>query len=294
MKSYETLTPHHFNLIAVLLVVSIMALATSSCASPEDAQDPANVSPNIEAPATEPASAVDPTVSPSIEVVETDVPSQEGENEAESSEESGNEAESSEESGNVAESSEVDQENVAQPITFEITSDGTEARFVIEEVLLGSKKIVTGTTSDVTGGILVTPSDPSATEFEPITINARDLTTDSSRRNRAIQRQILLTARDEYQYITFEPTAIEGLPDTISVGDSLEFSLTGNLTILDTTRVETFLVELEVISEAELQGLASLTVLHADFGLTIPNVPIVASVEDEVRLELEFTAKANQ
>ena len=45
-------------------------------------------------------------------------------------------------------------------------------------------------------------------------------------------------------------------------------------------------------SESELSGLATTTVLYPDYGLTIPEVPSVSGVEDEVRLEFEFTATA--
>jgi hypothetical protein len=47
-----------------------------------------------------------------------------------------------------------------------------------------------------------------------------------------------------------------------------------------------------VVSETELQGLGSATILHTDYELSIPRVPMVASVEDEVKLEIAFTAFA--
>ncbi len=39
-----------------------------------------------------------------------------------------------------------------------------------------------------------------------------------------------------------------------------------------------------------LTGQASTTVQYADFGLSIPNVPAVVSVEDSVQLQLDFVA----
>lgn len=189
-----------------------------------------------------------------------------------------------------SESSAVD--GADEAFTFHLVADDSEARFIVDEVLMGNNKTVVGVTPDVTGEITVVPSNPSASQIGTITINARDFKTDSSRRNRAIQRQVLITARDEYQFITFTPTSLEGMPETIGVGDTVSFTVVGDVTILDTTRSETFDMNVTVVSEQELTGLASTTVLYDDYGISIPKVPIVASVEDEVRLELEFTARA--
>ncbi|MEZ4613055.1 MAG: hypothetical protein R2838_22915 [Caldilineaceae bacterium] len=42
------------------------------------------------------------------------------------------------------------------------------------------------------------------------------------------------------------------------------------------------------MSETELIGLKRTTVLRQNYNLTIPNVPSVANVAEEVPLELEF------
>jgi hypothetical protein len=46
------------------------------------------------------------------------------------------------------------------------------------------------------------------------------------------------------------------------------------------------------VSDTALKGQAQTTVKYADFGLAIPNVPMVASVGDTVTLALSFTAHA--
>ena len=170
--------------------------------------------------------------------------------------------------------------------------EGTEARFYLDEVLLGSDKTVIGVTPLVTGEFSFDLSDPQTAELGPITIDARDLTTDDNRRDRQIRNRVLASSEDAFQFITFEPTAIEGLPETAAVGDTFEVQIAGNLTIKDVTREEVFTVNL-IVAENELQGLGSTIIRHADYGLTIPRVPIVASVADEVKLELDFTATAN-
>jgi polyisoprenoid-binding protein YceI len=171
-------------------------------------------------------------------------------------------------------------------------SEGSEARFYIEEVLFGSDKTVEGITPDVTGDIQFDLASPSTATVGTITINARTLSTDDNRRNGQIQNRILQSAEDEFQYITFEPISISGLPETVAVGDTFNVQMTGNLTIKGMTLEKTFDVAVTVASEGQLTGLGSTTITHQEYELSIPSVPIVASVEDEVRLEIEFNAVA--
>jgi polyisoprenoid-binding protein YceI len=180
----------------------------------------------------------------------------------------------------------------AQAQTTYTLSEGSEARFYIDEVLFGSDKTVEGITPDVAGEIQFDMANPAAATVSTITINARTLVTDDNRRNGQIQNRILQSAEDQYQYITFEPTSISGLPETVAVGDTFNVQMTGNLTIRGTTLEKTFDVAVTVVSETELTGLGTTTITHQEFDLSIPSVPIVASVEDEVRLELAFNAVA--
>lgn len=174
--------------------------------------------------------------------------------------------------------------------TFQIVQDGTEARFSIDEVLFGQDKTVVGVTSLVQGQISVDPANPSSAQISAIQIDARDLTTDSDRRNGAIQRFILQSNRDEYQYITFEPTAIEGLPASVAVGQPFSFNVIGNLKIRDVVRPETFPITVTAQSENELAGSGAIVIKREDYQLTIPSVPSVAGVSEEVKLEIEFKA----
>lgn len=191
-------------------------------------------------------------------------------------------------------------ENNAQPAaasgelkTFQITQEGTEARFYIDEVLMGQDKEVIGVTSLVEGQITLDPANPGSAQLGPIRINARDFRTDSERRNGAIQRFVLQSNQDQYQYITFAPTAIQDLPATVAIGQPFSFTVIGNLTIRDITREETFQVSVTPTTEAELVGLGTATILRENYELTIPSVPSVANVSEEVKLEIQFRATSS-
>lgn len=180
----------------------------------------------------------------------------------------------------------------AEAISFRIDQGQSEARFSIDEVLRGAPKTVVGVTSLVTGEILVDPASPAQTKIGTITIDASDLTTDANMRNSAIRRFILQSNQPAYQFISFEPTAISGLPSTAQPGDRFSFTVAGDLKIRDVIQPVTFNVELTADSAAQISGLAATTITRSAFDLSIPNVPGVANVAEEVKLELQFVALA--
>jgi polyisoprenoid-binding protein YceI len=178
------------------------------------------------------------------------------------------------------------------PLRFQIVPEGTEARFLIEEVLMGQDKTVVGATSQVSGDITVDPADPATAQVGEIRVDAGSLATDDNRRNGRLRNDILKSATAQYQTIVFQPAAISGMPDSVAVGEPFSFQLTGNLTILDTTAPVTFEMIVTPTSTSQLTGSGRATIRHADFGIRIPSVPIVAGVGDEVQLEIDFTARA--
>lgn len=178
----------------------------------------------------------------------------------------------------------------AQTRIFAIAQDGSEARFIIQEVLRGADKTVVGATDQVAGQIAIDPATPSNSQIGKIQVNARTLTTDSDMRNRAIKNQILRT--NDFEFVTFEPTEVSGLPTTVQVGDTVTFKVTGNLTVTDVTREEVFDVTLTVASTDRIEGQAEVRIPWSDYGLRIPDSPSVDTVADDLILQLQFVANA--
>jgi polyisoprenoid-binding protein YceI len=82
-----------------------------------------------------------------------------------------------------------------------------------------------------------------------------------------------------------------GLPETVAVGESFSFQVSGDLKLVDTTRSVTFDVEVNPVSETRIEGYGSTTVSRADYNLDFPTPPMVANVADEVLLEIDFVAE---
>ncbi|MBX7233884.1 MAG: YceI family protein [Caldilineales bacterium] len=174
------------------------------------------------------------------------------------------------------------------PVIFEIVQQATEARFVIQEVLRGADNTVVGVTNQAAGQISIDAANPANSQIGVIQVNARTLTTDNNFRNRAIKNQILRT--NDFEFITFAPTEIRGMPASVLPGDTVAFQVAGNLTITDVTRPVVFDVTVTAVSTEQIKGLAETRILWRDFGLFIPDSPSVDTVADDVTLQLEFTA----
>ena len=205
--------------------------------------------------------------------------------------------------GLLSESPAPSSELEAAPVEVEeaAASDGTavytiepltsKVRFELDELLRGQPKTVVGVSDQVSGEISADLNDLSTAAVGTIQINARTLATDNNFRNRALRNEILNTG--DFEFITFTPTAVNGLSGSAAAGDTVEFTLSGDLTIRDTTQPVTFNVTATAVSDAQLEGTASAVVQRADYNLTIPSVPSVADVEEEVELYIDFVAKAS-
>lgn len=178
----------------------------------------------------------------------------------------------------------------AAAILFEIDQSGSQASFTLEEDLRGARTTVVGVTDQVAGQIAVNLDDLAATQVGVITINARTLLTDNNFRNNAIRNRILNT--DQYEFITFTPTQIIGLPASAAAGQEVSFQIVGDLTIRDVTNPVTFDVTATAVSPTQLAGTATATITRAAYNLVIPSVPDVANVTDEVQLAIDFVAAA--
>jgi polyisoprenoid-binding protein YceI len=166
--------------------------------------------------------------------------------------------------------------------------EGTIARYKVEEVLANAGfKIATGETTDVAGSIAFDADGAVAADASRIAVQAATLQTDSGRRDRYVRNRTLET--DTYPEVVFQPTLMEGLPppDTVPTGP-LEISITGDLTVKDQTREVTWDGTAEFAGDGTVSGVVAVEFTFDDFGMTKPSVAIVLSVEDTIRLELDF------
>ncbi len=182
----------------------------------------------------------------------------------------------------------------SEPIEFSIVDDESLASFTLQEDLRGVRTTVIGSTNEVGGSIMVDLANPTNSTIGAIVINARTLETDNSFRNRALRSQILKSARNEFEFIVFEPRTLSNFSaNSVAVGESIGFDIAGDLTVVGVTRSVIFSAAVTLDSETQISGSAAANLLYADFGLVIPEVPSVANVTDDVELRLDFVARTN-
>jgi len=159
---------------------------------------------------------------------------------------------------------------------------GTFAGFRIEEELatIGSTTAV-GRTGDVTGGITIEGTTVTEASF---LVDLTTVVTNDSRRDDRVQ-----SALDTAQFptATFNLTEPIELDAAAATGAPVSVTAVGNLTIHGVTQ------QVEVTIEGQLVGgtvalVASIPIVFADYGVTVPSAPIVVSVSDDGILELQL------
>ena len=169
-----------------------------------------------------------------------------------------------------------------------IAPEGNQARFSVREQLvnLTLPNDAVGTTTAVSGAIVILPDGQLAPESSRFVVDLTTLRTDSSRRDGYIQRNTLETGT--YPQAVFVPSAATGLSSPLPRSGAVAFQLTGDLTVHGVTRPVTWDVTAQVDSPT-LSGTATTSITFTDFGMTLPRVGPVLSVEDLIALGFDFT-----
>lgn len=175
----------------------------------------------------------------------------------------------------------------AEQLRLGLAGEGNLARFLVTEQLVGFDlpNDAIGTTSDITGQIVLAADGTVVSDESKFVVDLTTLKTDQSMRDGFIQRNTLQTST--YPNAEFVVTGITGLASPLPTSGAVTFQLIGDLTIHGVTRPTTWEVTAEIVGQ-ELIGLAKTNFTFGDFGLTIPKVGRVLSIEDNIRLEYEF------
>ena len=171
------------------------------------------------------------------------------------------------------------------------TLANSTAEFELSEVFRGQPTAVIGISNGVSGQIGVDLASPATAVVSPIHIDARQFATGNNMRDSVLHRWILLS--DSYPLVTFTPTSIIGLPDTITIGEPVEFTMAGDLLITVYSQPVEFAVVATAVADNQITGTATAIINRTDFELSVPPATGVADVSNEVELRLSFTALSN-
>ncbi len=178
--------------------------------------------------------------------------------------------------------------------TYAIVPEQSSVTYSVGEVFFNDNNrfnLAVGKTQKVNGDVLLNFTHPEQSTLGTITVDISAFESDSSRRDNAIRGRWLESAR--FPLATFAPTAVSGLSADAQAGQTLNFQVTGDLTVRDTTRPVTFNVQARLENET-LQGSASTEVLMSDFNFSPPDIAGMLKAEDEVKIDFTFVARPTQ
>jgi polyisoprenoid-binding protein YceI len=172
-------------------------------------------------------------------------------------------------------------------LRYSVVAERSEARYRVREQLAGINfpSDAIGTTSAIEGSISLDGQGGVLASDSRLTVDLRALRSDRDRRDNYIRRNTLET--DRYPTAVFVPNEVRGLSFPLPQTGSASFELVGDLTVRDATRRITWEAT-ATFNGQDVSVRASTAFRFADFGLSIPRVASVLSVQDNIRLETDL------
>ena len=173
------------------------------------------------------------------------------------------------------------------PIRLVLAPTGNQARFIAREMLAANtiENDAIGTTTAITGALTLDSQgkvDATASRFS---VALDSLKSDRSMRDRYIKGRTIETAQFPSAELVIRE--LQGLPAPLPASGAMTFTLVGDLTIHGVTKPSSWQVTAFADSSG-FTGKASTHFKFEDFNMNQPHVPIVASVQDDIRLEYDF------
>ena len=172
----------------------------------------------------------------------------------------------------------------AGEIQFNLVAANSSVDYRVREQLarLNFPTDAVGKTNAVSGSVVFKQDGTIDQAASKITVDVSTLKSDSSMRDGYVARAILQSS--QYQYVTFVPTSVTGLPWPLPQSGNVSFKVTGNLTIRNVTKPVTWDVK-GSIQNGIATGTATTSFKFEDFNLNQPRVPVVLNVVDNITLE---------
>jgi polyisoprenoid-binding protein YceI len=142
-----------------------------------------------------------------------------------------------------------------------------------------------GVTKDIKGSIVMEPGNTIQAGRSKITVDLTTLKSDEDRRDRYIKANTLQTNR--FPTAEFILREVRGLTSPLPHTGEAQFQALGDMTIHGVTKPLTWDVSAS-FAEKEITGRATTSFQFGDFGMTVPRVLVVLSVEDKIQLVINF------
>jgi polyisoprenoid-binding protein YceI len=143
---------------------------------------------------------------------------------------------------------------------------------------VGESKSITGTIAFDNAGAVIR-------DGSKFTIDASSFVSDQSRRDGYVRGRLLES--DDYPAITFAPSDVRGIKLPLPRSGAAPFEVTGDLTVHGVTRPTNWKGILQ-FNNSNVTGSASTSFTFNDIQMDPPSVPVLLSVADTIKLEVDF------
>ena len=170
---------------------------------------------------------------------------------------------------------------------------GATARYLIREQLvrLDFPNDAIGETGDVSGSIIFDADGGIVSPGSKIVVDLRGLKSDSDRRDGYVRSRSLET--EDYPNAEFIIREVAGLPWPLPSQGKVSFQLVGDMTVHGVTKPLAWEVSGSFQGNS-FTGQAKTNFTFEEFEIDVPRVRVVLSVDNDIRLEVDFTATASQ
>jgi polyisoprenoid-binding protein YceI len=165
---------------------------------------------------------------------------------------------------------------------------GNIARYRVRERLVGRDldNDAIGETKGVTGAIAFDASGKVIPQSSKFVVDAGTFVSDKDRRDGYVRGRLLDSK--QYPEVVLVPTAVRGIALPLPTSGSQPFEMTGDLTVRGVTRPTTWKGSAQ-FQDGRVAGSATTAFTFDDIQMDQPRVPVLLSVADTIRLEIDFS-----
>ena len=179
-------------------------------------------------------------------------------------------------------------EGMEAAAVYAIVPEESAARYRVQEELaqvgqteaVGETQAIIGQLAFDEGGVPLACS-----RFD---VDLRTLQSDEARRDNYLYQNTLKA--ETYPLATFVLRAVEGMDAPLAEGEEATVRLIGDLTLKDVTKLVAWEADV-TLAEGALTGAAATEFEMPDFSIEPPSVPMLLSLDETIRLEIDLTAR---
>ena len=177
--------------------------------------------------------------------------------------------------------------STAAALRLVLSSTGNAARYRVRERLVGHDlpNDAVGETKALTGAIEFDAKGNVIPQSSKFAVDAGTFVSDKDRRDGFVRGRLL--DAQQYPSIVLVPTGVRGVSLPLPSSGTVPIEMTGDLTVRGVTR-PTLWKGSAKFQDGRVTGSAATAFTFADIQMEQPRVPVLLSVADTIRLEIDF------